>query len=369
MDWITHASVGALAAEITLGKRMGNRALVWGAGFGIAPDLLDTLLSPFLSTAGKLAHEYGASHSLLLMVLLSLVLPRWLLKQWKPSKVTQPQAGLFVALVWSTHLLVDGLGVRGVQLLWPHLGLPVAFNLLGQSDGFFTASLLVPLVCLAFLRAKKEQAKRRRLWWWSVGLSSGYVVLALLAKSAAGVGFAADLTRRGMTYESRLESPTPWNILLWRGMVDGGDEIWVGYRTVFEWHSTPVRWTVFPRERAAFAQYATTREAQRVAAFATGWWIARTNKTGLWLGDMRHGEHRLWGERKGMVDIRLKYSWQLEPAPAADPLRQITPEQKNPWDLTRRQLRRSIGQRDDWEAIPRLAGIPGALPELLRVVE
>jgi inner membrane protein len=369
MDWVTHAAVGALTGEIMFGKRMGNRALGWGAGLGITPDLLDTLLALFLSTSGKLTYQYGASHSVLLMVVLSLALPRWLARLWKRSKVTQPQAGMFVGLVWGTHLLVDCLGVRGVQMLWPYPGLPVAFNVLGHSDGIFTTLLLVPLVGLAFLRSKKEQAKRRRLWWWSVGLGSGYVALALLAKWAAGAGFAADLGRRGTAYERRMESPTPWNILLWRGMVDRGDEIWVGYRTPFEWRSTPVRWTVYPRDREAFAQYAASREARRVAAFCMGWWIARTNKTGVWLADLRHGEHRLWGERKGMVDSRLKRSWHLEPAAAGDPLRPIPAEQKHPGDLTRRQLLRTLGNRDDWEATPRLAGIPGALPELLQVEE
>jgi inner membrane protein len=369
MDWITHAAVGAAVGEIMLGKRMGNRALGWGALCGIAPDLLDSLTSVVLSTSGKLAWHYGASHSLLLLVLLSLALPRSLVKLWQRSKVTRRQAGLFVVLVWGTHLLVDCLTVGGVQVLWPYPGVPVAFNLLGQGDGLLALPLLISLVSLMLLRGKKEQAKRRRRWWWGVGVSSGYVALAVMAKASASAGFAADLARRGTQYERRMESPTPWNILLWRGMVDRGDAIWVGYRTVFEWHSTPVRWTVFPRDRAAFANYAKTREAMRVAAFTNGWWIARTNKTGVWLADLRYGEYRLWGERKGMVDNRLKRSWHLEPQAPGDPLRLLTPEQKNPLELTQRMILRTLGNRDDWDANPRLAGIPGALPEILQVEE
>ncbi|MCX6874613.1 MAG: metal-dependent hydrolase [Verrucomicrobia bacterium] len=369
MDWITQASAGAAVGEIMFGKRMGNRALGWGALFGIAPDLLDGLASPLLSTSGKLAYHYGPSHSLLLLVVLAFGLRRWLVKLWQRSKVTGHQAAWFVGLVWGIHLLVDCLGVHAVQVLWPYPVPPFGLNLLGQGDLLVAAPLLLALLGMALLRTKKEQAKRRRLWWWGVGLSSGYVVLAGLAKWAAAAGFEADLARRGVAYELRMESPIPWNLLLWRGMVDRGDAIWVGYRTVFEWHSTPVRWTVFPRNRAALAPYAATREARRVAAFTKGWWIARPNKTGVWLADLRSGEYRQWGERKGMVDNRIKRSWHLEPAVPGDPLRLLTPEQKDPGAMTRRLLQRTLGQRDAWEAQPRLAGVPGALPETLEVAE
>ena len=73
-------------------------------------------------------------------------------------------------------------------------------------------------------------------------------------------------------------------------------------------------------------------------------------------------------ERKGMVDIRLRQAWQLTEQAAGDPLRPLLVEEKNRGETARRLLRRSIGERDAWDAIPRLAGVPGALPELLRVV-
>ena len=369
MDWITHAAVGAAVGEILLGKRMGNRALGWGALFGIAPDLLGALAALALSASGKLAHQDAASHSLVLLLLLLLTLPRALVQLWKRSKPTTQQAGLFVGFVWASHLLVDCLDVRGVQVLWPYPAPPAALGLLGEGDPLFAAPLVVALLSLTWLRSKIEQAKRRRRWWWGVGLSAAYLALAGSAKWAASAGFAADLARRGTSYERRLETPTPCNLLLWRGLVDRGDEIWVGYRGVFEWHSTPVRWTVYPRDREAFAKVAENRDAMRVAAFARGWWIARPNKTGAWLADLRCGEYRLWGERKGMVDTRFKRAWQLEPQALGDPLRPIIPEPKEPAAMARRLLLRTLGQRDAWEAQPRLAGVPGALPELLRVEE
>ena len=366
MDWIMHAAVGAAVGEIMLGKRIGNPALAWGALFGIAPDVLDAMVGLFLSTTATLAFQSGPTHSLPLAGLLAFLVPRWLAPQWKRAKVTVPQIRWFIAAVWGTHLLAACLSNPGVQACWPIPAPRLCFNVLGTGDAVAGIVLGLALIALAFLRTKKQQAKRRRLWWWGVGLSGGYLGLALMAKWAASTGFAADLARRGIVPERRMESPTPWNLLLWRGLVDRGDEIWVGYRTVFEWHSTPVRWTVFPRERAAFANHAEAPETRRIAAYTNGWWLARPNKTGLWLADLRSGESRIWGDRKGMVDLRLNHAWHFEPQAIGDPVTTIRPVLKNPGEATTRLLRRTLlGQRDAWEATPRLAGVPGALPELL----
>jgi inner membrane protein len=368
MDSITQAALGAAVGELMLGKRLGNRALLWGALFGTLPDM-DVLLAPFLSTAGKLVHHRGASHSLLLMVLASFALAPWLAKLWKKEKVSKPVAGAFVFVVWSTHVLIDCFTVYGTSVLWPFSEARVAFNHLFIIDFFYTGPLVVTLVWLAFLRSKKSKAKRRRLNLWGLGLSSGYVVLSLLAKWAASTGFDADLQRRGVTYERRMEAPTPLNILLWRSVVDRGDELWVGYRTIFEFHRTPVRWTVYPRGREIVEPFVNEPEIQAIIWFSNGWWIARENAKGVWMADLRFGESRAWGVKKDHVDRRIGFSWVFSSAEEGDRLRRINPDGRNAGDTLKRIVFRIFGQRDSWEGRPRLAGVPGALPEFLRVVE
>ena len=39
VDSLTQATLGAAVGEMMLGKRLGNRALAWGALFGTLPDL------------------------------------------------------------------------------------------------------------------------------------------------------------------------------------------------------------------------------------------------------------------------------------------------------------------------------------------
>ncbi len=368
MDSLTQAALGAAVGEAVLGKRLGNRAIAWGLVFGTLPDL-DVIFSPLMDTAQKLVHHRGASHSLLVMVLGSWFFGHWLAKLWKKEKISRQRAIAFVALVWSTHVLIDCFTVYGTSVLWPFSDMRVAFNHLFIIDPLYTMPLVVTLAWLAFLRTKKQLPKRRRLCWWGLGLSSAYALLSVGLKSVVSDGFEADLTRRGISYERRMEAPTPLNIILWRAVVDRGDELWVGYRTVFEGSATPVRWTVYPRGGEAMKSVADMREAKTLDWFSGGWWIARPHKTGIWVGDMRFGESREWGAREGMVDHRLAFSWVIDLKSEGDRLRQIGPDGRNPGETIRRMGRRIIGDRTAWDANPRLAGVTGSFPEFLRVVE
>lgn len=368
MDSITQAALGAAVGEMMLGKRLGNRALAWGALFGTLPDL-DVVFSPLLDNAANLWWHRGPSHSLLLMIAASWLLAPWLAKLWKRDKVSRARAGWFVFAAWSTHVLIDCFTVYGTSVLWPFLDHRVGFNNLFIIDFFFTMPMLVTLVWLAFLRTKKQLPKRRRLNAWGLGIATAYALLSVGMKFAASAGFDADLARRGVKYERRMEAPAPFNILLWRSVVDRGDEFWVGYRTVFESRSAPVRWTVFPQGADSVAAMEDLREVKRVMWFSDGWWIARKHAKGVWMGDLRFGEGRTWGDRKGMVDSRLSFSWNVLPQEDGDRLHPLHPSRTNADETLKRMALRIAGKREAWEATPRLAGVTGSLPEFLAVEE
>ncbi|QTN31698.1 metal-dependent hydrolase [Akkermansiaceae bacterium] len=367
MDSLTQAALGAAVGEAVLGKKLGNRALAWGLLFGTLPDL-DIIAAPFLDTAGNLYHHRGASHSLLLMVIASLFLAKPLANLWKREKISPARAGIFVFLTWSTHVLIDCFTVYGTSVLWPFSETRIAFNHLFIIDPLYTLPLVASLAWLAFLRTKKQQRKRTRILRWGLGLSTGYVLFSIAMKFIASAGFEADLARRGITCERRMEAPTAFNTLLWRSAVDRGDEIWIGYRSVLELPSTPVRWTVYPRRKEALAPFLGEREIKTLTWFSRGWWIARPHAKGVWLADMRFGETRTHGAKPGMVDSRIMFSWSFDPAAPGDrlrsPVRNIDAK-----DSLRRIASRIIGKDDQWEANPRLAGVPGTLPEWLPVVE
>lgn len=367
MDSISQAALGAAVGEAVLGKKLGNRALAWGLLLGTLPDM-DIITSPFLDSAGRLAVHRGASHSLLFMTLASFLLAKPLAKLWKREKVSPARAGAFVFLTWSTHVLIDCFTVYGTSVLWPFSETRIAFNNLFIIDPLYTLPLVVSLVWLASCRTKKLHKKRTRLLRWGLGLSTGYVVFSLGMKFLVSAGFDADLARRGIKYERRMEAPSAFNTLLWRSVVDRGDEFWVGYRSVFEPTSKPVCWTVYPRNRESLAPFESEREIQTLKWFSKGWWITRPHAKGVWLADLRFGETRTHGDKPGMVDSRFMFSWSFESDAEGDRLRRPVRE-VGAGEALRRIGWRILGRDEQWEANPRLAGVPGRLPEWLPVVE
>lgn len=362
-----------------MGRRLGNRALAWGALFGILPELLEVLVSPVLDTARELTWGRGIGQSLMVMALGSWGIAQGLAKLWKREKISKAQAGSFVFAVWWVHVLVDCFTVEGAAVLWPVSDKRVAFNFLDSIDFFFTGPLVVAVLWLAFLRepaARKTRSKkpvpasrRKKLLVWGLGLSAAYALLAVGMKFVASAGFDADLARRGTKYERRMETPTRFNILLWRSVVDRGNEFRVGYRSVFESRETPVRWTIYQKGGDTLDKVATLRETKALTSISDGWWLARPHTKGAWLGDLRFPESRTWGSKKGMVDSRLAFSWVIDTSAKGDGLRQSSMDNGSTGDYLQRMAARAFGSREAWEAIPRLAGVAGSLPEFLQVEE
>lgn len=68
MDSVTQIVLGAAVGEVVLGKKAGNRAMLWGAVAGTIPDL-DVLANFVTDEMGALAFHRGLTHSLFFAVL------------------------------------------------------------------------------------------------------------------------------------------------------------------------------------------------------------------------------------------------------------------------------------------------------------
>ena len=104
MDSLTQIVLGASVGELCLSKKIGNKAMLWGAVAGTIPDL-DVLANPFMSRAESLAFHRGISHSFFFSVLGAFVFA-WLVhslykKTWhlKFEKIFASSLMFFVALI------------------------------------------------------------------------------------------------------------------------------------------------------------------------------------------------------------------------------------------------------------------------------
>lgn len=352
--------------------------MAWGALIGMMP-LLEVLVCSVLDNVQQLAWQHGPSRSLFVMALAACAVGHGLAKIWQRENIGKSEAISVVFLIWGVHLLVDCFSLPGAELWWPFSNNNVSFGLLNSCDFFFALPLVLTALWVAFLpvqlqakpRAKKKiPISRRRKWcYFGLGIAAAYVLIGAGVKWVVSAGFRADLVRRGTQYHRRIESPTFSNLLLWRAVVDRGSEIWVGYRSVFELPSTPVRWTIYPRGSENLASVAEMRETKSLIKFTDGWWIARPNAKGAWLGDIRSPESRTWESKKNSVDSRLADSWLIISSVKGDFLRSISSSEQKVDKNLRRMSARIFGNHQAWEATPRLAGVPGSLPEFLTIEE
>ena len=68
MDSLTQIVLGAAVGEAVLGKKVGNKAMLYGAIAGTIPDL-DVLARYFVDTVTATEWHRGFSHSIFLSVL------------------------------------------------------------------------------------------------------------------------------------------------------------------------------------------------------------------------------------------------------------------------------------------------------------
>lgn len=102
MDSLTQITLGAAVGEVVLGKRAGNRAMLWGAIAGTIPDL-DVFANAVTDEISALAYHRAFTHSLAF------------------AMVTPLALGLLV------HRLYGGPDGPGPKRFWPMLGLAAVF--------------------------------------------------------------------------------------------------------------------------------------------------------------------------------------------------------------------------------------------------
>ena len=81
MDSLTQIVLGAAVGEAVLGKKIGNKAMLWGAIAGTIPDL-DVFIKLFTDPITSTELHRGISHSLFFSIVMAPVLA-WLVSKYQ----------------------------------------------------------------------------------------------------------------------------------------------------------------------------------------------------------------------------------------------------------------------------------------------
>ncbi len=167
MDTLTQLTLGAACGEAILGKKIGNRAMLWGAFGGMLPDL-DIVAYAFCDEMTALAFHRGFMHSILFAVLAAFGLG-WLVDKLYHTGFYKRRR--YKAAVFLLTLLVFGGVAFGVNYLPFSQSGKVNFVLLSFSVAALT--LIGWLFWKKYLAADLQtiSATRREwtwLFWWSI---------------------------------------------------------------------------------------------------------------------------------------------------------------------------------------------------------
>lgn len=283
MDSLTQIVLGAAVGEAVLGKKIGNKALLYGAIGGTIPDL-DVFLGAFTDTITAIEVHRGLSHSILFAIIVSPLLG-WLVNalERKQQVGWQQWSKLFF---WSlfTHPLLDAFTTWGTQLFWP-FQLKIAFNTIFVIDPLYTLPLL--LCCIAILFCKPESKLRRRFNRFGLILSSSYLFCTLALKSIAYKKIENALTNQGIQYIAISTRPAPLNTILWNANIDTKEYYLVADYSFFD--TKPIRFTKYPKYREQSNILLKYSAVQRLIAISEGWYIIEKKEGKWYFNDLRFG--------------------------------------------------------------------------------
>jgi len=84
MDSLTQIILGAAVGEAVLGKKVGNKAMLYGAIAGTIPDL-DIFTSYFTDTITAISIHRGFTHSIVFAVLFAFIFG-WIVSKYESYK-------------------------------------------------------------------------------------------------------------------------------------------------------------------------------------------------------------------------------------------------------------------------------------------
>ncbi len=285
MDSLTQIVLGAACGELTLGKKVGNKALLWGAIAGTIPDL-DTFSSIWLNDIDSNYYHRGVTHSILFAVIMSPVMGSIVHSIHKKSDTTFKNWSWLFFWGFFTHSLLDACTTWGTKLFWPFSNWAVSLKTIFVIDPLYTLPFLLSLIILMFF---KRNHPKRRFWAISgISVSTSYLLLAFILKNVALNQFSQALTEQNIT-ATRIENrPAPLNTLLWAANAETDHHYYLGYYSFFD--SQPIRFNRIEKNHHLLSPLAQHKEVQRFFEMTQKWYsVEKVNSTTYILNDLRFG--------------------------------------------------------------------------------
>ncbi len=348
MDSISQIVLGAAVGEAVLGKKLGNKAMFWGAVGGTIPDL-DVITKPLLSEIDSLAFHRGISHSFFFAVVAGLGFG-WLIYRLYQSRYSrnflQLVLSLFLScipisilyflfgndwnsnlvavvafvvaggiytfisrkngdtpvvketaslrswqwmffLAFATHSLLDTFTMYGTQLFLPFSNYRAAIGSISVAD---PVGYTIPFIfCLVMAARYLRTQPQRRFWnWMGLGLSCSYLLFTVWHQQRIKKIYKQQLAEQNIEYKRMITGPTIFNNLLWSATIESDDKFYQGQYSIFD--TSPIRFNEIEKNHDLLPESQYDRTISILRWFSNNYYSVLTRKDGrLQVNDLRFG--------------------------------------------------------------------------------
>jgi inner membrane protein len=295
MDSITHIALGACMGEAFLDRKLGKKAMIWGALAQSVPDI-DFIASFWMNTSSNLLAHRGFTHSFLFVgiiaVFFSLIAERW----HRPHNISFKRWLLFFGGVIFIHVFIDAFNNYGVGWFEPFSHQRVSFNTIFVADPFFS---IWPALAILFLIITKRSWKNRKKWWMmGLVMSAIYLTYCTFNKIKINNDVKDILQRQNIKYERYFTTPTAFQNWLWYVVAGNDSGYHIGFRSVFD-SKKEIDFTYFPRNDFLLDSVEDTEALQKLKRFSQQFYTAEKWNDTLVFNDLRFGQIMGWQNPRG----------------------------------------------------------------------
>ncbi|OHX67932.1 metal-dependent hydrolase [Flammeovirga pacifica] len=313
MDSLTQIVLGAAVGEAVLGKKIGNKAPLYGAIAGTIPDL-DVLANSFLDAVQQLQFHRSITHSLIIQALVSPIFGYLFYKLNGKNKDTFKEWTLLVFLGFTTHSLLDTCTTWGTQLFWPFSHYGFATYSVFVVDPHYTLPFMIFLIWAMIL--PKSSHKRVIVNYIGIIISTSYLLCGFILQQHAKSKFVDSLKEQNIPFDEQrmIVKTTPLNIFLWSASIDTNDQYYTGFYSIFD-KDSKINFQSLPKHHQILNEIEQTEKLKDLLWITKGYYtVEKVDDVTYNINDLRFGSFDGW-KGKGEGKIVFVYEIKLEKDP------------------------------------------------------
>jgi len=283
MDSLTQIVLGGAIGNALLGRKIKNRAVLYGAIAGTIPDL-DVLSVFFTDPLTALEIHRGFTHSILFAITMPFFFGYLMYLLEKKRGVTYEEGYWLFFWGFFTHSILDVFTTWGTQLLWP-FDYSFAFKSISVIDPLYTIPFIYFLV--RSMRETTNLEKRMMFNKWGLYVSTGYLCLTLLLKAVAFYNVTDTLDKRHIAYKSLSIKPTAMNTILWRAIIEIDDAYLIGDYSFFS--NKPIVFKEYKKNCHLVESLEQNPLIKRLAKISEGAYTFSEKDEHIYFNDLRFG--------------------------------------------------------------------------------